>query len=302
VTSEDHNSDALIAALRSPAVPTEQVGEAAAVTAMLEVLSTTHARVVGHRTRRGITIAAVTVASLGVGGLVAAGPGFFQAAADKVFTNDDPTTNGQDDENNNEHGSENENENDDEQDEVSSTDDSSNDEQASDDISDESDDLSTDVNPQPSETDAANTSDEVICAEGNHGQTVSSVAQATESGPGKGQVVSQAAQSDCGKTDVSDDGSVQPDDPGDGNGNGQPEDPGNPNATTPADTRPTPTPPTNPGNGNGNGQPEDPGNPNATTPADTRPTPTPPTNPGNGNGQPDDPGNGNGNGNGNPND
>ncbi len=252
MTSEDHNSDALIAALRSPALPAEQVGEAAAVTAMFEVLSTTHARVVGRRTRRGIAIAAVTVASLGVGGLVAAGPGFFQAVANKVFTNDEPTTNGQDDEN--------ENENEYEQDEVSSTDDSSNDEQASDDTSDESDDPSIEIAPQPSENDPANTSDEIVCAEGNHGQTVSSVAQATESGPGKGQVVSQAAQSDCGKTDVSEDGGVQPDDPGSSNGNGQPDDPGNPNATTPADTHPTPTPPPNPGNGNG--QPDDPGNGN----------------------------------------
>ncbi len=238
MTSEDHNSDVSIAALRSPALPAEQVGEAAAVTAMLEVLSTTRARVVGRRTRRGITIAAVTVASLGVGGLVAAGPGFFQAAANKVFINDDPTTNGQDDEN----------EDEDEQDEVSSTDDSSNDDQASDDTSDESDDPSVEIAPQRSETDPANTSDEIICAEGNHGQTVSSVAHATEPGPDKGQIVSQAAQSDCGKTNVSEDGGVQPDDPG------------NPNATTPADTRPTPTPPTNPGNGNG--PPDDPGNGN----------------------------------------
>jgi hypothetical protein len=39
------------------------------------------------------------------------------------------------------------------------------------------------------------------CAEGNHGKTVSSVARATPSGPGKGQIVSEAAHSSCGKDD-----------------------------------------------------------------------------------------------------
>ena len=42
--------------------------------------------------------------------------------------------------------------------------------------------------------------DETLCAEGNHGRTVSSVAQATEPGPGHGAVVSEAAHSSCGKT------------------------------------------------------------------------------------------------------
>ena len=40
VTGDDHTTDALIAALRSPALPAERAGEAAAVTAMLGVLGT----------------------------------------------------------------------------------------------------------------------------------------------------------------------------------------------------------------------------------------------------------------------
>src|SRR4029079_14708022 len=83
VTGEDHNTDALIAALRSPALPAEQVGEAAAVTAMFEALGRVPAPS-GFRARRGIAIAVITVASLGVGGLAAAGPGVFQAAANRA--------------------------------------------------------------------------------------------------------------------------------------------------------------------------------------------------------------------------
>ncbi len=283
MTSEDHNSDALIAALRSPALPVEQVGEAAAVLAMLEVLSTTPARIVGLRTRRGIAIAAVTIASLGVGGLVAAGPGFFQAAADKVFTNDEETT------------------------ETTETTEAP--EEDEDELS-ESSSPSEELSSDPSDTEVAKLGDEVECAEGNHGKTVSSIAQATESsddkgeivkaaaqsdcgkraddeetpaddvesavvcaegdhgqtvtsvvegtesGPGKGQIVSEAAQSDCGKN-------VDVDDEADnGNGNGQPEEPGKPNVTTPADTRPTPTPPTDPGKPTDPGQPAVPDNAN----------------------------------------
>ena len=56
--------------------PAELAGEEAAVSAMFEALHPVPARG-GSRSRRGLTIAAVTVASLGVGGLVAAGPGFF---------------------------------------------------------------------------------------------------------------------------------------------------------------------------------------------------------------------------------
>lgn len=84
MTGEDHHTDALIAALTSPPLPSEQVGQDAAVEAMLDALSAVPARPTGHRPRRGVLITAVTVASLGVGGLVAAGPGhFFSPAADR---------------------------------------------------------------------------------------------------------------------------------------------------------------------------------------------------------------------------
>ena len=83
MTGDDHNTDALIAALRSPALPAERAGEAAAVTAMLGVLARNPAST-RFRASRGIAIAVVTVASLGVGGLAAAGPGVFQAAASKA--------------------------------------------------------------------------------------------------------------------------------------------------------------------------------------------------------------------------
>ena len=263
---------------------------------MLEVMSTTPARIVGLRTRRGIAIAAVTLASLGVGGLVAAGPGFFQASADKVFTNDEETT----------ETTETPEDGDDEQSETSPP----SDELSSDQLS--SDPSSTDVAKlgdevecaegnhgktvssiaratestddkgeivkaaaqsdcgKPADDEETHAENDVVCAEGNHGQTVTSVVEATESGPGKGQIVSAAAQSDCGKNvdDEADDEA----DSGNGNGNSQPEEPGKPNVTTPADSRPTPTPPTDPGKpndpgqptgaGNGNGQPEEPGKPN----------------------------------------
>ena len=89
--------------------------------------------------------------------------------------------------------------------------------------------------------------DETQCADGNHGKTVSSVAQAVEPGPGHGDEVSVAAQSSCGKDaadDESDDddadesSSTSADDDSDddggkpagagsqGNGHGKPADPG----------------------------------------------------------------------------
>ena len=96
MTGDDHNTDALIAALRSPALPAERAGEAAAVTAMLGVLAR-HPASTRFRAGRGIAIAVVTVASLGVGGLAAAGPGVFQAAAGKarsLVTSDSADTDG----------------------------------------------------------------------------------------------------------------------------------------------------------------------------------------------------------------
>ncbi|NNE11118.1 MAG: hypothetical protein HKN41_02610 [Ilumatobacter sp.] len=44
-------------------------------------------------------------------------------------------------------------------------------------------------------------STDVVCAEGNHGATVSSVAKQAEPGPEHGEAVRAAAQSDCGKDD-----------------------------------------------------------------------------------------------------
>jgi hypothetical protein len=55
-------------------------------------------------------------------------------------------------------------------------------------------------------------SDEFVCADGNHGKTVSSVAHATPSGPAKGKIVSEAAHSPCAKDDMDDDDADHDDD------------------------------------------------------------------------------------------
>lgn len=74
--------------------------------------------------------------------------------------------------------------------------------------------------------------DERNCAPGNHGRTVSSVAKETPSGPGKGEIVSEAAQSTCGKKDKDDKKSddsedAEPDDrqgePEEDDGHGKPD-------------------------------------------------------------------------------
>jgi hypothetical protein len=54
--------------------------------------------------------------------------------------------------------------------------------------------------------------DETTCADGNHGNTVSSIARETPRGPGKGQIVSEAAHSSCGKDGKPDDDSEDLDD------------------------------------------------------------------------------------------
>jgi hypothetical protein len=88
-----------------------------------------------------------------------------------------------------------------------------------------------------------------VCAEGNHGETVSSVAQAVEPGPEHGPAVAAAAQSDCGKDAADDteapDDSTAPEETGvdaqggrpDHAGSGRPADAGKP-ADSPSDTRP----------------------------------------------------------------
>jgi hypothetical protein len=84
VTSDDHLHDALITALRSPARPDELAGEDDAVAAMCAAYQPVPARA-GSRSRRGVVLAVVTVASLGVGGLAAAGPGIFTAPFTSPF-------------------------------------------------------------------------------------------------------------------------------------------------------------------------------------------------------------------------
>ena len=83
MTGNDHNSNAIIAALRQPALPSERVDETVAVAAMVEAQMQVSAASKGPRPRRVAAIAAITVASLGLGGLAAAGPGIFSPAADR---------------------------------------------------------------------------------------------------------------------------------------------------------------------------------------------------------------------------
>lgn len=82
--------------------------------------------------------------------------------------------------------------------------------------------------------------DETQCAEGNHGQTVSSVAKAAEPGPGHGAEVREAAQSSCGK-DQTDDTSGDGDDDTAGDESTSTSEPAASGATEQG-----------PGNGNGN--------------------------------------------------
>lgn len=71
----DHRTD-VVAALRQPALPAERAGEAAAVASMAAAMPVS-AGTVRRLPPKGAAIVVVTAASLGVGGLVAAGPGFF---------------------------------------------------------------------------------------------------------------------------------------------------------------------------------------------------------------------------------
>jgi multidrug efflux pump subunit AcrB len=72
--------------------------------------------------------------------------------------------------------------------------------------------------------------DETMCAEGNHGETVSSVAQATEPGPDHGPTVRDAAQSSCGK-DAAGDETLAADDADDDGEGGKPDHAGKPDST-----------------------------------------------------------------------
>lgn len=207
--------DDLISALGSPALPSELTGKAAAVDAMhhafLESSEPVMTPTIPRPRRRGQLVAVAVVAALGVAGAAAAGPGGFLADAPEETVESTSTTT-----------------------EVSTT--------------------TTTIEPtttaaptttvEPSTTaastdDAATAAvalvddpttafDETLCAEGNHGKTVSSVAQETEPGPGHGAAVKEAAQSSCGKdaattddtddTDdqTADDETTETDDDGDG--------------------------------------------------------------------------------------
>src|SRR5690606_361 len=165
----------------SPALEREHVGEDAAVAAMLGAMSADPVRPVGHRSRRGIAIAAVTVASLGVGGLVAAGPGiFFFPAADRPPA-DDPTTT--------------------ETTSVATTADVTRDQRGGPSAPSAvttSTVLSDDAAPSNGED--ASTSDDTDGCDGNHGDAVSDVARTTV----PGEQVDDAARSDCGKPNPDD--------------------------------------------------------------------------------------------------
>jgi hypothetical protein len=109
--------------------------------------------------------------------------------------------------------------------------------------------------------------DETQCADGNHGRTVSSVAQSVEPGPDHGAAVSEAAQSSCGKQgDEADDDStpevttagVPTTKP-----HGKPDDVGSQGDEHRNDRATTEHPPADPGKPDGAGKPADPGKPDS---------------------------------------
>jgi hypothetical protein len=208
VTGEDHIADAVTAALRSPALPAEQVGEAAAVSRMLEAMPmTATGRPAWFRSGRGLTIAAVTIAGLGLGGLVAAGAGFFPSAAETPASSATPSTvaGGI---------------------EIGTTVPDMDEPDAGQPV------VTADTTRGAARASATNpatptgdsdsdlSGDAVECADGNHGDTVSSIAQATEPGPDHGATVSDAARSDCGKNSPDDDSDDANSNNGDNGDNG----------------------------------------------------------------------------------
>lgn len=233
MTGEDHDQDALIAVLTSPALEREHVGEDAAVAAMLGAMSADPVRPAGHRSRRGIAIAAVTVASLGVGGLVAAGPGvFFFPAADRSPATDPSTT------------------------EVSSV------PTTSDVTHEQRTEPSSTLAPAavvlgdaaPSDDEDAGTSQDTDGCDGNHGDAVSDVARSTD----PGEQVSDIARSDCGKPGTDDRESPSNTAPGQTGDNPSNTAPGQ-TGDSPSDTAPGRTGDTNattaPGQTGDNGRP-----------------------------------------------
>lgn len=303
MTSEDHTHDALFTVLRAPARPDELSGEADAVAAMVAALEPVPARH-GSRSRRGLVLAAVTVASLGVGGLAAAGPGIFTApftgGSDRSRTDgeslsigDDPTEQSGNDTNDGVPDSAD--------DEGGKPNDAAPGTVVAPDNAGDRGRQSGTAQESPAGDDP---STDVECADGNHGATVSEVA--TSSTPGdRGAEVSDAARSDCGKPNA-DDTATDEDAPGrsdDAPGRSG-DQPGVGNDGTPGPPASTPgqgKPPTNPGppaSTPGQGQPGNPGSDQGQPPTDPGP---PASTPGNGNPGNGNPGNGNDNpGNGNP--
>jgi hypothetical protein len=271
VTGNDHthalHGDAITDALRSPALPFERVHETAVLAEMADALTTAPEPSSLRRHRRVAAFAAVTVASLGVGGIIAAGPVGFRPfvnddkpPATTIFDNSEPAPAP------------------DELDDDVDDDDGVNDDGVNDDGVD---------NDNGGGTDRITTDPNFDCVDDatNHGQTVSSAAQA----PGSNRA---AAQSECGKPvssgsagNESGDEVIAPGTLGNGNGNGHGNDgiPGPP-ASTPGNPNPGP-PASTPNNGNGNGNDGIPGPP-ASTPGNLDPGPpasTPASNPDNGN-------------------
>lgn len=212
--SGDDPLDALFEDLRQPATASELAGEStavdAAVTAMMSTKGTSMHLLSNSRRLRVASFVAAGI--IGFGGVAAAGP----AVYDTVAGGDEPQTDQPVDDGVDEPSDSVETtvapetsvvetttapsvpENDDpELDPVLAT----TDDEVDVAIDDEDDAVTTSV----ALVDDPDTEfDETTCAEGNHGQTVSSIAHETPSGPGKGQIVSEAAHSSCGKLDKHD--------------------------------------------------------------------------------------------------
>jgi hypothetical protein len=247
VSDDRHESakpDDVIAVLRSPALPRELAGEAAAVASMADAQTVVTTASSGRRSRRGVTVVAVTIAGLGLGGLAAAGPGVFSPAADRAEVTipapgetetattepdpEPPATSVPPAESVSPTESVVQTESVSPTDGVGATE-----------LGDATDVTCADGNhgrtvssvaavhegetegqaevedlrlaarsecgkPQGAAAEPT-AGDAVECVEGNHGETVSSVANATEPGERKGAIVSEAARSDCGRTGTDDD-------------------------------------------------------------------------------------------------
>ena len=171
-------------ALRSDARPEELAGERASIDAMAAAVATMKGPIVHRLTSRTSRAAAiVTVTVIGIGGLAAAAAGgVIPASGPPEFISGLPESAPPD-----------------ERPPLDTP--GHTDESTTTTLAEEVGALApTDEATAALVDDPDTTFDETQCAEGNHGKTVSSVAHATESGPGKGQIVREAAQSSCGKS------------------------------------------------------------------------------------------------------